>query len=145
MALVVDAGGILTAAGVAEDTVDQILDMLEGGRDSVHRNEDMQRVPSGALGNAATALELQHHAGKAHSVVVAAMAEMVAGLEGYRASVAHFRKDVHETDAVQATDLARRQRRVEEVAALEQLSLAEACTQADSYAASTCQPESDGA
>ncbi|QZY28557.1 hypothetical protein [Nocardioides coralli] len=139
MALVVDAGGFLTAAGVSDGTVDQILSMLEGSGRAVREKQDLQQVPAGALGAAATAQELQHHAGKAHAVVVQAMAEMVAGLEGYHASVTHFRKDVHDTDATQASELLRRQRRVDDVTALEQLALAEQCTQAATYDAEGCE------
>jgi hypothetical protein len=94
-------------AGVEDDTVDQILTMLESSKQDVKRGENIELAPSSSFGDAPTAAELGTHAGKAHHHVVEAMSQMVEGLGKYYENVRVFREDVHETDDVVATDLSR--------------------------------------
>lgn len=142
--------GVLTGAvGMEGDdpAVQLILDMLEGSRTTVEAGERIAPIPTSSLGQAPTALELHLHAGKAHTHVTQAMAQLVAGLQGYSDSVRRFREDSHETDGVVATDVTRLTQRADDVRAAEAL-LAQgaACTQQEDFqAAAGCEvPTGDG-
>lgn len=136
--------GILADAGVEDDTIQQILTMLAEAQGQVERGSGMRMVPAASLGGSATAAELAHHAGKAHHHVVAAMTQMVAGLQGYHDSVEHFRKSVHETDSTVGSDLNRRAAAAASIVA-PSLRLAESCTQQADFAAdSSCEVASEG-
>lgn len=99
---------IMQDAGVEDDTVEQILTMLRTSEEKVRKGVKIERTPAASYGNAATAVELSTHAGKAHDHVVDAMRQMVEGLGRYYENVRVFRDDAHETDGVISTDFSRR-------------------------------------
>lgn len=137
--------GILTDAGVGDNTVQEILAMLDDAQSKVKKGEDIQAVPAAALGGAPTAAELQLHAGKAHDHVVEAMTQMVNGLQGYYDSVKHFRQDVHDTDAGEATRYAQRTQATEQVEVTALLEMGAACTQPENFHdAPRCEVPTDG-
>lgn len=119
-----------------DPAVQTILDMLDDSATTVRRSERIAAIPTSSLGQAPTALELHHHAGRAHAHVTNAMAELVAGLQGYYDSVRHFRQDTHETDGVVASDVSRLTSRADAVQAAEVLlDRGAACTQQDDFQA----------
>lgn len=139
MQLIDGVTGILADAGVEDRTIQEILTMLGDAQGQVESGARMRMAPAPSFGGSATASELAHHAGKAHHHVVEAMAQMVAGLQGYQDSVQHFRKIVHETDSDVGSDFTRRTAAAAGIVA-PSLQVAESCTQQENfYADSSCE------
>jgi hypothetical protein len=145
MLLIDGVRGILTGAGVEDDTVQQILDMLNEAKGAVRKGGDIEMAPAASYGGASTAAELGTHAGKAHHHVVAAMTQMVEGLGMYHQSVEHFRQDVHETDATEATEYTRRAQRSGDVNVDQLIDMGNACnTPTDFSTNTTCEVPAEG-
>lgn len=144
MLLIDGVAGALAEAGVEGGTIQEILTMLAEAQGQVEQGSRMRMAPAASFGDSATARELAHHAGKAHHHVVAAMTQMVSGLQGYHDSVEHFRRSVHETDSDVRADLNRRTATAVSIPA-PSLRLAESCTQQENFHAdSSCELPGEG-
>lgn len=145
MLLIDGVRGILIDAGVGDDIVQEILEMLDDAQTQVQQGESIQPVPAAAFGGAPTAAELDLHAAKAHGHVLEAMTQMATGLRGYYDSVKHFRQDVHETDAGEAARYTQRTQAAERVEVTALLDLGLACIQPESFHANPgCEVPADG-
>lgn len=85
--------------------IEKILGMLGESEREVARG-CVRTNAEGAFGSAATAQVLSWDAGVAHAKVAEAMAEMVAGLGAYAASIRSFRDDATRTDEEAGSSLA---------------------------------------
>jgi hypothetical protein len=103
-----DGGGSLTADDISieQQRVNDIVSTLDDAMERVHKGAGLGRVPAQSLGDAATATELELHAGKAHGRIVEEMERTVAGLTSYRRALDRFVADAAEQDAEQARRLA---------------------------------------
>lgn len=105
MATVEQVHATLEAFDVDDWLIEQILGMLGQSEEDVARGS-VRTSAEGAFGSAATAQVLSWDAGVAHAKVAEAMAEMVAGLGAYAASIRSFRDDASRTDEEAGSALA---------------------------------------
>jgi hypothetical protein len=97
-----DGGGISQDdISIEQQRVDAVLDTLRRAQGKVLKGANLARVPSASFGAAATATELETHAGKAHGHIVDAMTQTIGGLKSYGRALDRFLVDVEERDAEQ--------------------------------------------
>ncbi len=147
MVLIDGVRGVLTGAGMEDQTVEQILSMLTEAQQTVKQGERIELAPAGSYGDAPTAAELGLHAGKAHHHVIDAMTQMVEGLRTYQKNVEHLREDAHEVDGNNASGLLRIGQRLPAVTPppVPSIEAGTACVAPSTFAANTsCEmPEGD--
>lgn len=97
MGLLEQVHGTLQSFGVDEQTIADILSMLELGEDEV-KDGQPRTSAEGSFGSSPAGQTLSWDAGVAHAKVAEAMADMVAGLGGYAESLRVFRDDARRTD-----------------------------------------------
>jgi hypothetical protein len=82
----------------------RIVEVLESGAETLSANP-VEPVPEGAFGPAPSATDLAGNTSIAHRHVAEAMAEMVAGLHGYRVNLESFARSAMGADDDSATRL----------------------------------------
>jgi hypothetical protein len=102
---------IMKVLELPEDIVNKCMSILHEQAGDLHKSRP-GTVGAGAFGGATSGHDLEHHAGVAHQHVAEAIAEMVAGLQGYADNLEGFAKDLHERDFEAAGELDAQARRL---------------------------------
>lgn len=105
MALTEDVAAVLGSMEVDPGAIRAIVDMLEQGAHDIAESRP-DPVPGDPFGPSPAGAVLASDAATAHRKVAQAMADMVAGLEGYRRNLEGFVADVDRTDDGVASTLA---------------------------------------
>lgn len=103
-----DGGGFSSQEINLETTrVSLIRSTLQGAMSRVETGAKLAAIPALSFGGAATATELERHAGKAHHQIVSSLEKTIAGLNAYERNLQHFLDDSLETDDTQRVELDR--------------------------------------
>lgn len=118
---------VMETVGVDQRTIDLITDMLKTNADDIYNNRP-EPTGSAAFGDCEAGLDLDVQTAKAQQHVAEAMAQMQAGLLGYRDSLISFRANTEELDGSVGADLSKRQAQVDLV-----VSQSVACTTGEDF------------